>query len=77
MDYDNNQEKNICDGTNHHVKIDFVTFIEHPDEVWRKWATGTVDKIVQEIKNYRDSKAPNVDMFIDYCCEACKEANHE
>jgi len=67
------EEKNSCDGINHHVKIDFVTFISHPDEIWRKWATGTVDKIIQEIKDYQANKGPNVDMFIDYCCDKCKE----
>jgi len=63
-----------CDGINHKVKIDFVTFIEHPDEVWRKVATGTLKDVNRIVQQYMDDKAPNADAFFDYCCDACKEA---
>ena len=70
------EEDNICDGVNHHVKVDFITFISHPDSVTRQWVNGTTDTVIKTIKQYQAAKAPDVDMFIDYCCEACKEASN-
>lgn len=70
------QEDNICDGINHHVKVDFITFISHPDHVSRQWVNGTADIVTETIRQYKQTKDPAVDMFIDYCCDACKEESN-
>jgi hypothetical protein len=66
-----------CDGINHHAKIDFITFIQHPDQVWRKYAAGSVQEVNKVIADYKAEKAPSVDIFVEYCCEACKEAAND
>ena len=71
--FDNEGKKIECDGINHRAQIDFVTFIEHPDQVWRKYAIGSVDQVKEVVANYKAEKSPSVDIFVEYCCEKCKE----
>ena len=63
-----------CDGINHSVKIDFVTFITRPDEVWRRVASGNLSEVTGQVNQYKQDKSPEVDMFLEYCCDKCKEA---
>lgn len=71
---DNYPVEKECDGINHNVKIDFVTFITRPDEVWRRVAVGNLDEVQTQVQQYKQDKSPDVDMFLEYCCDKCKEA---
>jgi uncharacterized alkaline shock family protein YloU len=65
-----------CDGINHHVKIDFITFVQYPDNVWRRYATGNAEQVKQTVADYKASKESNVDIYVEYCCQACKEEDN-
>ena len=62
-----------CEGTQHRVEVDVVTFIFQPDEVFRKFVVGTADEVKQQLREIRATKSPNADMFVAYCCDKCKE----
>lgn len=62
-----------CDGVNHHVKVEFVTYYTLPDNVWRKWANGTADQVKEEVAKLKSIAGKDTSVFIDYCCEECKE----
>jgi hypothetical protein len=66
-----------CDGINHHVKMEFVTYYTLPDNVWRKWANGTIEQVKEEVSKLKATVDDDTSVFIDYCCEACKEEEHE
>ena len=70
-------DKAECTDSTHKVEIDFVTFITQADEVWRKNVFGTPEEIKAAIKEMIDSKSPNAEMYITYCCDKCKEANND
>ena len=65
-----------CEGENHRVEVDVVTFIIQPDQVFRQFVVGTADEIKQRLKEMRDTKSPNADMFVEYCCDKCKEEDN-
>ena len=68
------QMEKVCDGINHSVKINYVSFIIRPDEVWRKFAKGNLSEIAGQVNQYKQDKSPAVDMFFEYCCDKCEEA---
>lgn len=65
-----------CDGINHHARIDFITFIQVPDNVWRQYAAGSVEQVKEIVAGYKAKKEPSVDIFVEYCCNACKEESN-
>ena len=66
----------VCDGVNHHVKLEFVTYYTLPDNVWRKWANGSAEQVKQEVAKLKAETDNDTSVFIDYCCEACKEEDN-
>jgi hypothetical protein len=62
-----------CDGINHRAEVDVVTFIEQPDQIFRTLIMGDVETIKSKVLEMERDKAPNTSVYIDYCCEACKE----
>jgi len=59
-----------CDGSEfHNIDIDFVSFIQHPNEVWRKHASGSADEIRRLIVDLQAQKEPDVEIFPKYCCD--------
>lgn len=63
-----------CDGKNHRVMVDVVTFIEMPDERFMYDIYGDKDKIKQDVAAFKAKVNPNASVYYDYCCEECKEA---
>lgn len=63
-----------CNGTEHRVRIDVVTFIEVPDDRFVLDLYGAEDKIKADIAKFKSDVNPRASVYYDYCCNACKEA---
>lgn len=63
-----------CNGQEHRVRIDVVTFIEVPDERFMFDVYGDNGKISNEIAEFKAKVNPNASVYYEYCCDACKEA---
>ena len=66
-------KERMCDGTNHRVVVDVVTFIQHVDEHFQYFVTGSKQDVVSKIAEINSTKAPSTDVWYDYCCDECKE----
>jgi hypothetical protein len=66
-----------CDGVNHRAEVDVVTFIEQPDQIFRTLIMGDVETIRSKVQEMERDKSPNASVYIDYCCDACKEMANE
>lgn len=71
------EQKLQCNGTEHRVRIDVVTFIEMPDERFLVDLYGNKDKVKQDIQAFKAKVNPNASVYYDYCCEDCKEVVNE
>jgi hypothetical protein len=65
-----------CDGTNHKVEMDVVTFIEQPDQVFRSFITGSLAEIKAKVAEINAGKSPTASVFYEYCCDKCKEESN-
>jgi len=63
-----------CDGVNHKVIVDVVTFISHVDQHFQNYVTGSAADVRKQLKDIAGKKAPSAEIWYDYCCEDCKEA---
>lgn len=70
-------ETQKCDGTNHRIALDVVTFIEMPDEHFRTYITGNVDTVKQAALEFKRQASPSASLYFDYCCKECEEAVNE
>ena len=66
-------QKVSCNGTEHRVRIDVVTFIEVPDDRFVLDLYGVEDKIKEDIAKFKSDVNPRASVYYDYCCNACKE----
>jgi hypothetical protein len=62
-----------CDGKQHRVEVDVVTFIEQPDQVFRTLVIGDEEHVRESVAKIKEDKAPSATIFYEYCCDACKE----
>jgi hypothetical protein len=62
-----------CDGKQHRVEVDVVTFIEQPDQVFRTLVVGDEEHVRESVAKIKEDKAPSATIFYEYCCDACKE----
>jgi hypothetical protein len=69
-------QERMCDGTNHRVVVDVVTFIQHVDEHFQYYVTGSKQDVATKIAEINSNKAPSADVWYDYCCDACKEVSN-
>jgi len=63
----------FCDGKQHRVEVDVVTFIEQPDQVFRTLVVGDEQHVRESVDKIKQDKAPSATIFYEYCCDACKE----
>ena len=70
----NEQPSISCNGENHRVRIDVVTFIEVPDERFMLDVYGDSGKVSNDVAEFRSKVNPNASVYYEYCCDACKEA---
>lgn len=62
-----------CNGVDHRVRIDVVTFIEVPDDRFVLDLYGKEDKIKHDIELFKAKVNPKASVYYDYCCDKCKE----
>jgi len=62
-----------CDGINHKVIVDVITFVQHIDEHFQNYVTGSLSDVRKELREIAETKSPSADIWYDYCCEDCKE----
>jgi NAD(P)H-flavin reductase len=63
-----------CDGVNHNVTLDVVTFVEIPDEHFRTYIAGDIGMVKSTAAELKAKASPKASLYFDYCCDACKEA---
>lgn len=63
-----------CDGTNHNVILDVVTFVELPDEHFRTYLAGDIGTVKSAADSIKSKASPQASLYFEYCCASCKEA---
>jgi len=58
----------------HMLIIDKVEWIEAPGHTDNYRIVGNLETIVEKVKQIQDTRTKNVSLFIEYCCDTCKEA---
>jgi len=64
-----------CDGTTHRAEIEIITFVtvEQAENVNRTLVIGDKDTVMSKLKELKESSSPSESIFIEYCCNKCKE----
>lgn len=62
-----------CDGINHKVIVDVVTYISHVDEHFQNYISGSIGDVRKQLADIASKKSPSSEIWYDYCCEDCKE----
>jgi hypothetical protein len=65
-----------CDGTTHRAEVEVVTMVvvEQAESINRTLMVGSESTIANQLQQLKDGSAKNESIFIEYCCDKCKEA---
>ena len=69
-------ERVWCDGVKHRVMVEVVTFIETPDQHFIHYVEGEAKQVASEVAKLELSKSPGASMYLEYCCDKCKEVTN-
>ena len=69
-------DKVRCDGTLHRAVLEFVTFTEIPDSHSSAIVEGTIESVRETVAEMKSEVSSNTSVYVDWCCDACKEVTN-